>query len=246
MNSTKSPSPHASDPQRIQAMFANIARRYDRANDLLSLGIHARWKRRVVREGIRLLETSRAPNDLPPAILDVATGTGDIAFEWERGLPHASVTGLDFTPQMLDIARAKAPHSRVRFVQGDALRLPFDAETFDIVTIGFGIRNVSDPVTALREFGRVLKPSGAILILEFGTPRLPIWSQCYKFYSNQVLPRIGGWVSGDRTAYQYLNSSSQAFPDRELFLKLAASALPGRNGQMKALAGGIAYLYTLR
>lgn len=242
----KSEGIRAGEPARIQAMFANIARRYDRANDLLSLGIHSRWKRRLVREAIRRLPVS----DLPPVILDVATGTGDIAFEWEKRLPHASVTGVDFTPAMLDIARKKNPGSRVRFVEGDAMNLPFESATFDAVTIGFGIRNVSDPARAIREFKRVLKPGGALLVLEFGNPRLPVWSSVYKFYSDRVLPHLGGIVSGDPGAYRYLNQSSQAFPDREKFLELAGSATGSPagdpvGGQVLPLAGGVAYIYVV-
>ena len=224
-------------------MFGGIAGRYDLANDVLSLGIPTRWKRRLVAEGVKLWNAA----DRPPLVLDVATGTRDIAFEWERELPFAAVTGVDFTQEMIRLAesKAKATRSRARFLIADAQKLPFADSTFDFVSIGFGIRNVQDPVKALREFGRVLRPGGHIFVLEFGRPRNPVFAPLYKFYSENVLPRIGARVSGNRAAYEYLNSSSQAFPDREDFLALSREALPTAVGSLTPLAAGIAYLYRL-
>lgn len=209
-------------------MFDRIAPSYDRGNAVLSFGVHRRWKRRAVREA-RCGPGTRA--------LDLATGTGDLAFLLEaRG---AEVVGVDFTRGMLDLARAKGRGPA--FIAGDATRIPVRAASFDAATIAFGVRNVDDPVACLREMRRAVRPGGRVVVLEFGQPR-GLLKGPFRFYSRHVLPRVGGLLSGDRGAYEYLEKTSAAFPSGDAFLRLMEEA--GLSGaKAKALTGGVAWLY---
>lgn len=196
-------------------MFAAIARRYDLANDVLSLGVHRGWRRRLVR----------ALGVSPGAVaLDVCCGTGDLALALARA--GAEVAAIDFCPEMVALAQSKAPRSRrPRLMVADALRLPFPDATFDVVTVAFGIRNVVDPVAGLREMARVCRPGGRVAVLEFCRPRFPVFSTLYGFYFRSVLPRLGAAVSGDRAgAYRYLQETVAAFPERDAFLALMRDA----------------------
>lgn len=229
----------ATDPRSIQEMFGRIAGKYDLANSVLSLGIHRGWRKRLVK-------WSRIQPDA--RVLDCATGTGDLAFEWESHLDErGSVVGSDFCQPMLDNAVLKAQKrgSRARFEWADVMKLPYPDAEFDLVSISFGIRNVADPQKGLSELGRVLKPGGQLFVLEFGQPELPVLKQLYRFYSTQVLPQLGGWVSGEKHAYSYLESSSARFPYGERFLELARSTGRFRKAEVRSLHGGIAYLYRL-
>ena len=214
------------DPQRVRSMFASIATRYDRANTILSAGIHHRWRRRAVQ---------RAAIQPGARVLDCATGTGDLAIAF--GNAGASVIGTDFVPEMLDIARRKAPD--IDFRIADATALPFDDRSFDIASIAFGIRNVDDPSRGLAEMARVARK---VVVLEFGRPRSwfrPIFS----LYRKHILPRIGGAVTGDRGAYEYLESSAAVFPSGEDFVALMRRSAPFESIEFEALTFGIAYLY---
>lgn len=223
--------------QNVHDMFQRIARKYDAANDILSLGVHRLWRRRAVRtSGVRRGDR----------VLDVCTGTGDLAFAFSNEVgSEGSVTGLDFVDEMLNIAREKEKQrqNKVTFVQGDAQKLPFPDSSFDLVTVAFGIRNVDSPVDALKEFRRVLRPRGTVLVLEFGQPTLPVFRSLFRFYSKHLMPLIGSIVSGDRKAYEYLPETSARFPCGESFVTLLAQAgfWACRSRQ---LTGGIAYLYT--
>jgi demethylmenaquinone methyltransferase/2-methoxy-6-polyprenyl-1,4-benzoquinol methylase len=229
----------AREPGTIVSMFSQIAPSYDLANSVLSFGIHHLWKRKLVaRSGARA--DSR--------VLDCATGTGDLAFRFEGHLDWKSrVVGTDFCEPMLEVARAKATKlgSRVEFRQADVTALPFATGEFDVASISFGIRNAQDPLRALEEMGRVVRPGGNVMVLEFGQPRFKPWGSLFQFYSKKVLPRVGGWVSGHPEAYRYLERSSGAFPCGEDFIALAAQS--GRFARMnfEPLQGGIAYLYKL-
>jgi demethylmenaquinone methyltransferase/2-methoxy-6-polyprenyl-1,4-benzoquinol methylase len=236
--STSLRAPTASEPQTIQSMFGSIAPYYDRANTVLSAGIHALWKRTLVR-------TSGAPAGAQ--ILDCATGTGDLAFLFERQVTGAQVTACDFCEPMLEKAREKAKkrQSQVHFQWADATQLPFSGEVFDVASISFGIRNVSDPLKALTELGRVVKPGGKVLVLEFGQPESRVMDFLFRFYSQRILPRIGGWLSGQREAYQYLQESSAQFPCGPAFLELAQQTGLFRKQTYRTFQGGIAYLYCL-
>ncbi len=222
------------DPVKIQNMFSDVAPNYDRANTVLSLGIHHLWRTQLV---------NWAALEHEEKILDCATGTGDLALKMKRLSPNSEVVGTDFCEPMLDKAREKDPAGEVLFRFADAMSLPFPTQSFDLVTISFGIRNVQDPVKALSEMFRVLKPGGRLCVLEFGQPKLKFFDRIYSFYSNNILPRIGGWVTGQRSAYQYLQSSSAAFPCAEGFVKLVKKAGTWKKVEHRSLTGGIAYLY---
>ena len=197
------------DPAAVNSMFSRIARRYDSANRFLSGGIDQWWRRRLVRR-VKIA----APKDL----LDLATGSGDVAFALARALPPASrIVGMDFCQPMLDQAIAKQTassehYSNVFFLRGDGLSLPCADESFDAVTISFGLRNMSDRHRALTEMRRVLRPGGHLHVLEFSQPYR--WFRpIYYFYTKRILPSIAGWITGDRDAYDYLNASIEAYPD---------------------------------
>lgn len=207
--------PHASPdkPERVQRMFAAIARSYDLNNRLHSFGRDQVWRRKAVR----LSELQ--PSD---AVLDAACGTGDLA---EAYADHgaAKVVGLDFTQRMLDIAEAKARNRKRRnganaptYVQGDAMRLPFEDASFDIVSIAFGIRNVADPAKVLREFRRVLRPKGRLVNLEFSEPNNPLLRAANRLYTRRIMPWTATLIARDRSgAYRYLPKSIEMFLDRE-------------------------------
>ena len=218
-------------------MFAGIAGRYDLLNHLLSGNVDRKW-RRSAAEALR--------PSLPPGarVLDVACGTGDLALTLGDECA-AEVVGLDFCRPMLEIAKRKAEGRarRVPFVEGDALRLPFADETFDAVTIAFGLRNLSGVEDGLRELRRVLRPGGVAAVLEFSSPVVPGFRALFRFYFERVLPLVGGWVSGSRGAYEYLPDSVSKFPDQKRLAALMTEA--GFEGvEYRNLTGGIAALHT--
>jgi demethylmenaquinone methyltransferase/2-methoxy-6-polyprenyl-1,4-benzoquinol methylase len=218
-------------------MFAGIAGRYDLLNHLLSGNVDKRWRRLVARElQSSLVEGARA--------LDVACGTGDLSLALADA-GRARVIGLDFCRPMLEVARdkkANGPH-RIPFVEGDALRLPFADESFEAVTIAFGLRNLAGVAEGLSELRRVLKPGGRAAILEFSTPVIPGFRSLFRFYFTRVLPRVGGWVSGSRGAYEYLPDSVSKFPDQKRLAALMREAGFESVGY-RNLTGGIAALHT--
>ena len=197
------------DPVAVQSMFGRIARRYDLANRLLSGGTDVWWRWRLRRAVAR-----RRPQD----VLDLATGSGDVAFALARGLPAAvRITGMDFCQPMLDEAvlkKARAPgYAKIQFLQGDAMALPLPDAAFDVVTISFGLRNVADRPKALGEMRRVLRPGGTLFVLEFSQP-YRWFAPFYFFYLRHVLPHFASWLTGDRGAYEYLGGSIEQFPAR--------------------------------
>jgi len=192
---------------QIQRMFASIAGRYDLANRVLSLSLDRYWRRRAVSKLEPFL-----PHDA--LVLDLCTGTGDLAFELSK---LAQVVGCDFCRPMLTLGQKKAEQNELRhgveFVEGDALSLPFPSHLFDAVTIAFGLRNLENYHTGLREIHRVLRPSGSLLMLEFAQPQVPIFRYLYLFYFTRILPRLGQLVSGETGPYSYLPQSVREFPD---------------------------------
>ena len=208
-------------------MFAAIATRYDRANTVLSGGIHNLWRRRTVRR-----------SDVMPGqkVLDCATGTGDLAIRFSKA--GADVVGIDFTPEMIALARAKAPS--LQFKVADVTSLPFEDHSFDIASIGFGIRNVADPMKGIAEMARVAKK---VVILEFGQPRNAFLRAQYRFYSRHFLPTLGGIVTGNRKAYEYLEFSSGVFPSGPQFVELMRKSAQFDSIDYWPLSFGIVWLY---
>ena len=204
--------PDPDDKHRyVREMFDAIAPRYDLLNSVLSWRLHHRWRAAAVRAA------ALAPGQ---HALDVCTGTGDLAFALaQRVGNNGQVDATDFSEPMLDLAREKASTrdaiAPVRFQTADTQNLPFPDNTFDAVTVAFGIRNVADIDRGLREMARVAKPGGRVVLLEFNRPRNPLFAALSRFYSFVVMPRIGGLVSGRRSAYAYLPASVEAFHSRE-------------------------------
>jgi demethylmenaquinone methyltransferase/2-methoxy-6-polyprenyl-1,4-benzoquinol methylase len=195
------------NPERIGGMFDRIAPTYDFLNHLLSAGMDLWWRRQAVR-ALGLQSGQQ--------VLDVASGTGDLAFAALSGEPNVQVVGVDLATRMLARAEAKrrrrgiARH-RYQVLAGDAMHLPFASNRFDAAMIAYGIRNVPDMDMAFTEFHRVLKPRGSLCILEFSLPECPLFRAFYLFYFQHILPALGEWVSRDREAYDYLPASVGAF-----------------------------------
>ncbi|TMD11649.1 MAG: ubiquinone/menaquinone biosynthesis methyltransferase [Chloroflexi bacterium] len=177
-------------------MFDRIAHRYDRVNTVLSAGTDSGWRRRAARE------TGLRPGG---SALDVACGSGKLTAELAKIAGDAGrVVGLDFSPQMLDVARRN--HPRLEFMQGDAVSLPFDDASFDASSIAFGLRNLADPIRGLREMLRVVKPGGRAVVLEFVRPPRGVVGGAYRVYLRTLLPAVGGLLSGEPSAYRYLSA----------------------------------------
>jgi demethylmenaquinone methyltransferase/2-methoxy-6-polyprenyl-1,4-benzoquinol methylase len=222
---------------QVREMFSSIAPRYDVTNIVLSMGVDRRWRRVAVRE------SGAGPG---AKVLDCATGTGDLALALRRAVePGGSVLGTDFCAPMLEPAREKARRAGledVRFEVADVLALPYPDGAFDIATIAFGIRNVDDPVRCLREMSRVLRPGGRVVVLEFGQPR-GLWGALYRFYSRLLMPAVGGLLTGNRSAYEYLPRTAAAFPAGDRFLGLMDQAGTFSARRARSLSGGIAFVY---
>ncbi|MCP3904740.1 MAG: bifunctional demethylmenaquinone methyltransferase/2-methoxy-6-polyprenyl-1,4-benzoquinol methylase UbiE [Planctomycetes bacterium] len=221
-------------------MFSGIASSYDLNNRLHSLGRDQAWRRAAVR----LAEVRPADR-----VLDVACGTGDLTEAFASAGP-AEVVGLDFAEPMLEIARGKTSRRErpdgvptPRYVGGDATALPFEDDAFDIVSIAFGIRNVTDPAQAVREFRRVTSPGGRLVVLEFSQPRNPILRGLSRFYTNRVMPLTATWLARDRTgAYRYLPKSVDTFLSREAMTGMMEAAGYGEVRQ-KAMSCGVCVAY---
>lgn len=200
-------------------MFGRIARRYDLMNRLMTLGRDRAWRRHTVRQldfrrsGSDAGESAGALTIQAPVILDVATGTGDLAIEVLRRFPSARVVGLDMTAEMLALAQHKAAGTAtdMRLVGGDALCLPFPDASFDGIVTGFALRNVTDIPAALAEMARVARPGARLACLEIAKPEARLFRRLFQFYFYQLVPRIGGLISGQRAAYTYLPHSLTAF-----------------------------------
>jgi len=222
--------------EKVRSMFADIADDYDRVNSILSFGVHHAWRKKTV------FESGASPGD---HVLDCATGTGDLAIEFKKKVGSKGyVLGTDFCKPMIEKApeKAKSKKLSIDFEVADAMNLPYDDERFDVASIAFGIRNVDNPVTALKEMGRVVKPGGRVVVLEFGQPK-GFLKYPYELYSQHIMPAIGGWISGNRDAYTYLPETSAAFPADEKFLKLMDEAGCFCERYFVKLTGGIAYVY---
>ncbi len=220
----------------VREMFSSIAPRYDVTNEVLSLGIHRLWRRVAVK---------RAGVEKGNHVLDCATGTGDLALAFKRVVgEEGRVVGTDFCAPMMERAPEKAARAglSVEFEVADAMALPYADNTFDVASISFGIRNIDDPVKCLSEMGRVVKPGGRVIVLEFGQPS-GLFGAVFRMYSRTVMPFIGGLLTGNRAAYQYLPRTAAAFPAGEKFLELMDAS--GRYASRAAhpLTFGTAFVY---
>src|SRR5438045_1151205 len=219
------------EPERVRKMFGSISRRYDLANHVLSCGIDFYWRHRVAA-------MVAAWN--PETILDVATGTGDVAIALQKAVPSAAVTAVDVVPEMVELAKRKGVRCAL---VADALSLPFADGSFDSLTIGFGLRNLVDWAAAVREFGRVLASSGHLMVLEFSLPSMPILRTIYRFYLHRVMPMIGAAITGHRGAYDYLGDSLEDCPSGEGMWRLLQ--MNGfESATAKPLTAGIVTIYT--
>jgi demethylmenaquinone methyltransferase/2-methoxy-6-polyprenyl-1,4-benzoquinol methylase len=228
--------------QRVERMFDDIAPTYDALNHILSLGIDRGWRRKVVKA----VADSFDENGVRFGILDVATGTGDLAIALARRLPQASVTGVDISEKMLAVGREKVLRAglsgRVALQTGDAEKLDFADGDFDGVTVAFGVRNFGDIPAGLGEMRRVLRPGGRCFVLEFSEPTVPVFGRIYRFYFHRVLPWLGRLVSHDRAAYSYLPRSVDGFPQPERFSEMLLEA-GFSDVRTKRLTFGVAYIY---
>lgn len=222
----------------VHGVFTNVASKYDIMNDVMSVGIHRLWKDAMMdwlapRPGQKLL--------------DVAGGTGDIAFRFLKRAKHAEAVVCDMTESMLvegrKRAEAEAMSDHLDWVTGDAMALPFEDNSFDVYTISFGIRNVTRPADALAEAYRVLRPGGRLMVLEFSQLPNDGVQKLYDLYSFNVIPRMGQVIAGDRDSYQYLVESIRKFPDQETFLGMIRDA-GFDNAKYRNLSMGIAALHS--
>ena len=222
----------------VRAMFSGIAGKYDLLNHVLSANIDKRW-RKLVREKLSdILANEKA------VVLDVACGTGDLSLELQKHA-KARVIGTDFCRPMLAIAHEKTAKLQlpIPYVEADAMRLSFADESFDAVTIAFGLRNLSNFDDGLRELRRILKPGGKLAVLEFSAPLVPGFKALFNFYFTSILPRVGGMVSGSRGAYEYLPDSVSKFPDQKKLVDLMVKT-GFADVEYKNLTGGIAAIHT--
>lgn len=223
--------------ERVEAMFDSIAPRYDLLNRILSAGTDKGWRKKTIHE---LSELS------PATILDIATGTGDLAIEALKKFPGANITGVDISMKMLEVGREKIRkknlQDHIKLIQADSENLPFKDESFDAVTVAFGVRNFEHLTQGLKEIYRVLQKDGKAVILEFSQPhQFPI-KQLYTFYSKYILPVAGEIISRQRSAYEYLPASVAEFPSGKDFISELKKA--GFNtAEWKPLTFGIASIY---
>jgi demethylmenaquinone methyltransferase / 2-methoxy-6-polyprenyl-1,4-benzoquinol methylase len=222
----------------VESMFDSIAWRYDFLNHFLSIGIDRLWRKRAIR-----IISKHFKN---PHILDVATGTGDLAIAAIK-LDPDKITGIDISANMLEIGKRKilqkGLEGKIELLHGDSENLPFGDNVFDVAMVAFGVRNFSDPLKGLTEMRRVIRKEGMIVVLEFSKPSSFPFRPVYNFYFRNILPFFGRLFSKDKTAYTYLPDSVSKFPDNEEFIKLLLQAGFAETHQIK-LTGGVASIYT--
>ena len=237
MSEVKPYRPEGSKKEQVAAMFNAISPKYDALNRILSAGIDQSWRRKTLRE----IRATGALN-----LLDVATGTADLALALAKGIPGSRVVGVDISAGMLEVGRSKVRardlEGRVRLDLGDGEQLPYEESSFGAVTVAFGVRNFENLEQGLRDMRRVLQPGGSLAVLEFSQPTAWPLRSLYLFYFKNILPRIGRMVSKDASAYTYLPNSVQAFPYGEAFAaKLREAGF--KSVRVRPLTFGIASLY---
>ena len=237
MSEVKPYRPEGSKKEQVAAMFNAISPKYDALNRILSAGIDQSWRRKTLRE----IRATGALN-----VLDVATGTADLALALAKGIPGSKVVGVDISSGMLEVGRSKVRardlEGRVRLDLGDGEQLPYEESSFDAVTVAFGVRNFENLEQGLRDMRRVLELGGTLAVLEFSQPTAWPLRSLYLFYFKNILPRIGRMVSKDASAYTYLPNSVQAFPYGEAFAaKLREAGF--KSVRVRPLTFGIASLY---
>ena len=215
----------------VREMFGSIATRYDLANHLLSCGVDFYWRARAAR----IVDAWH-----PHTIADLATGTGDLALAIQKKLPYAELTGVDFLPEMLELAQSKGVQ---RVVLADAMKLPFDDASFDCVTIAFGLRNLENCSAALTEMRRVLNADGHLLVLEFSLPTTTILRAAYRFYLHRCLPLLGSFLTRKKSAYDYLGDSIEEFPSGHAMCEVMRET-GYVSPSFEPLTGGIVTIYT--
>ena len=222
---------------KVHAIFTKIAGRYDLFNALSSFGIYKLWLVRTVRVA------NARPKD---EVLDLAAGTGDVTYAIAKATPPARICCTDFTPAMLDVARSRLEAEGngvpIEFEVVDAQDIPYPDESFDLVTIAYGIRNIPDREKAIAEAYRVLKKGGRYVILEFSTPPNVVWRTLYHIYLNVMIPLIGGILTGDRSGFVYLKNSIRAFPNQEGLVRLLRNA-GFKHVMYKNCTGGITAIH---
>lgn len=243
--------------KEVKKLFSSIAVKYDKVNRFITLGMDTKWRKKLV-------QWSKAPKH--GKILDCATGTGALAFEFQKQMgAKVQITGVDFCEEMLKQACKKAeqnisfasnsqqnlnPKGRdfknIHFQLADIQKLPFPENIFDICSMAYGLRNTEDPLKALREMARVTKPGGTILILETGDKPMPLLLPFFYLHFRYVVPFLGGRITGQKSAYQYLQKTSQSFPARRFFLKLMKDTKCFDNCEYKALFFGASFIYKAR
>jgi demethylmenaquinone methyltransferase / 2-methoxy-6-polyprenyl-1,4-benzoquinol methylase len=221
----------ATEPTRVRQMFGAIARRYDLANHTLSCGTDFYWRKCAAD----IVASWR-----PGKIVDLATGTGDLALALQKKLPDAAVTAVDFVPEMLELAQRKGVRQTIL---ADAMQLPFPDGSFDCVTIAFGLRNMENWGGALAEMSRVLGRDGHLLVLEFSLPTRPIVCAIYRLYLHRCLPLLGSLLTRKKSAYDYLGDSIEEFPSGRAMIDLI-EASGFRHATLQPLSYGIATIYT--
>lgn len=225
-----------SKKEQVEQMFDNISGKYDLLNRILSMGIDIRWRKKVVK-------SVKKAN--PKTVLDIATGTGDLAIQIAKST-QAQITGFDLSAGMLEVGRKKVTKEkldgRIEMIQGDAENMPFENNSFDVITVAFGVRNFENLKKGLDEIYRVLKPGGKFIILEFSQPESFPMKQLYAFYSKNILPKIGKQISKDESAYTYLPDSVKAFPYGEEMKKILKNSNFSKSSDKK-LTFGIASIY---
>jgi demethylmenaquinone methyltransferase / 2-methoxy-6-polyprenyl-1,4-benzoquinol methylase len=223
--------------QQIAEMFNNIAGRYDRLNRVLSGGIDITWRKRAIQQ---------LRNDKPQQILDVATGTAEMAIMAYRLLRPQKIVGIDISDRMLEVGRNKVEkEGLVPFIQlqrGDSETINFADNSFDAVMVAFGVRNFENLENGLKEMIRVLKPGGKLVVLEFSQPRLKVFRSLYNLYMSIVAPEVAHWFSQDKKAYQYLNQSAKLFPERQAFVAILNN-VGYSDTSFKPLSAGICCTY---